>query len=474
MISQDRADERPLVAMAGASGFVGTLLRDALANEYRWIALTRSETRGGETGEGGHTCWRHCDLFSLPQVERALQGARSGMYLVHSMLPSSRLMQAQFEDLDLLLADNFARGAKAAGLEHIIYLGGLLPREQGELSPHLKSRLEVENVLRQSGIPVTVLRAGLIVGPGGSSTRMLINLVRRLPFMILPRWTRSRTQSIDVRDVIRAFRLLGQRPERWGETYDIAGHPAMTYRQMIDRTGDALNLRPLKISYPYNSIKLSRLWVQCISGVSAQLVNPLLESLTHNLEAQPNPMLSELLEGAVSFERSVLDATDRTGFPFRNPREESIPVDRSLIRNARRVRSVQRLPLPVGWDAEDVANAYGNWLTRCFRGLIQVDKDLEGVLRFRLCLLRPSLLELTPTPYSREGGLRRAFYVTGGLLARRVEPPGRLEFRIIPCQRCIIAALHGFAPRLPWWLYIQSQARIHLWVMQAFGRYLDK
>lgn len=470
-MTHSKSTDAPLVAVAGASGFVGSQLRRALGGTYRWRALTRSAVLGVGDSVDPHTEWRECDLFSLPQVEEALQGARYGIYLVHSMVPSSRLVQGSFADLDLLLADNFARAARAARLEQILYLGGLIPDER-PLSDHLASRLEVESVLRESGVPLTVLRAGLIVGPGGSSTQMLINLVRRLPVMVLPKWTASQTRSIDIRDIIRAIDLVLDEPDHWRGTYDLAGHPPMNYREMILNTARILGRRPLWLPYPFHSIKLSRLWVRCVSGVSAQLVHPLLASLTHPLCAKPNPLLERLTPGAIDFETSVRDAMDTGGRPRANPRVPFLKLNRSRIRAAKQVRSVQRMDLPDGWDAEAVARAYGQWLTRTFRGWIRVNRDGEGVLRFHLGFPACDLLVLTPTPFSRRGARRRAFYISGGLLAVATDPPGRFEFRVFPELKICIAAIHGYSPRLPWWLYVQTQARVHLWVMKAFGRWL--
>ena len=131
---------KPLVAIAGASGFVGTHLRRYLGKGFRFRALTRSPSVVERHSGDGETQWRHCDLYSLPKVTEALEGCELGIYLVHSMAPSSRLIQADFEDTDLLLADNFIRAAEAAGIKHVIYLSGLMPQEGVEPSPHLRSR----------------------------------------------------------------------------------------------------------------------------------------------------------------------------------------------------------------------------------------------------------------------------------------------------------------------------------------------
>ena len=148
---------KPLVAVAGASGFVGSHLRDYLKGDYRFRALTRSTSVAEQSPDAISTEWRECDLYSLPKVTKALLGCDYGIYLVHSMAPSSRLVQGSFEDTDLLLADNFIRAAEAAGLKHVVYLSGLIPDTDEPLSPHLRSRLEVENVLRSRSIKVTCL-----------------------------------------------------------------------------------------------------------------------------------------------------------------------------------------------------------------------------------------------------------------------------------------------------------------------------
>jgi nucleoside-diphosphate-sugar epimerase len=462
--------KRPVVVLAGASGFVGTALREQFRDEFQWVGLTRSSSMVESASEDGIE-WRHCDLYSLPQVETALRGADMAVYMVHSMLPSSRLVQAKFQDLDLLLADNFIRAAERAGIRRVIYLSGLLPEgmESGSLSPHLSSRLEVEKVLQSRPVEVVSLRAGLIFGPGGSSTRMLLNLTRRLPFMILPKWTRNRTQSIDIADVLRAIHWGLNEPDAAG-TYDIAGHPPMTYREMILRAADAMGRRRVTVPFPANGFALSRLWVSLISGVSRQLVDPLLESLRHSLRAQPNRLNTLLQEGAVPFEESVRRAMNPGGAPSPNPRAALLPSDRKKLRKARRVRSVQRMQLPPGWNASMVARAYAIWLTDDV-WWIRAETNTEGVLSFRLGK-RLTLLELSPTPFSKEGQRRKAYYISGGLLSKEVDPPGRFEFRIFPENGCLVAAIHGFAPRLPWYIYIYSQALVHLFVMKAFARTL--
>jgi uncharacterized protein YbjT (DUF2867 family) len=405
-------------------------------------------------------------------LTEALQGCDCAIYLVHSMAPSSRLVQGSFEDTDLLLADNFIRGAEAAGVRHVIYLSGLMPENCEGLSPHLRSRLEVERVLRARSVKVTVLRAGLIFGPGGSSFSLLVNLVRRLPIMLLPAWVRSKTHSIDIKNVCQAFELCLRREDLAGGIYDLGGHEPMTYRAMIEQTARALGKRPRFINFPFHWFGLTKHWVAFFGSVPRALVGPLQESLQHDLVARPNPLLDAMEGQMVSFADSLARSVDADGRPKPNPRSQTQPADLVALRKARRVRSVQRMVYFGPVAAPEVAAEYGRWLTRRFRGVITATTESGGTVRFRLLRSGPTLLELTPTPYSMGSQRRCAFYITGGLLARRVDPPGRLEFRLFPEQRCLIASIHEFAPTLPWWIYANTQARLHLRVMRAFARHL--
>jgi hypothetical protein len=291
--------------------------------------------------------------------------------------------------------------------------------------------------------------------------------------MLLPAWVRSKTHSVDIENVCQAFRLCLQDAELAGETYDLGGHCAMTYHEMISQTAELLGKRAYFLNFPYNCFGLSKHWVSVFGGVPSALVGPLQESLQHDLEAQPSALSERLKNQFVSFEASFRKSVDGEGVPKPNPRRATEALDRKFIKKARRVRSVQRMPLPANWSAQKIATEYGEWLSRRFRGLINATKDSDGFVRFAT-LGGIVLLELKPSPYSQGSERRCAFYISGGQLSRDVDPPGRLEFRLFPEQACLIASIHGFAPTLPWWIYANTQARIHLRVMRAFGRHLER
>lgn len=462
------AHDRPVVAVAGATGFVGRALLSALKADHRVVGLTRSPTRAAL--EDPEIEWRHCDLFAADEVDRALEGVDYAIYLVHSMLPNARLTQADFVDLDVLLADNFARAAAHNGVKQILYIGGIRPDDE-ELSRHLASRLEVERVLAGRGTPITALRAGIIVGAGGSSMRVLVQLVRRLPAMVLPSWTLSESAPIAIEDVVRAvLKCLGN-PDAYDQHFEIGGPERMSYREMMRRTAAKLGVRRWMIPTPVFSPWLSTQWVATVAGVPGELVGPLIESLEHSVVPEPN-WLNDWLQATEprSFEQALEASIDAGGRPRENPRAQLVKSDVKKLRASSTVRSVQRLPLPRQADAAWAMDEYMRWLPQFMWPFLAV--VVEGpVVSFRVRLLGTLLLELT---HHREGRSdRQLLRITGGVLAKVDDAlSGRLEFREVLCGNALIAAIHDFRPTLPWYVYNLSQALVHLLVMRAFGWHL--
>lgn len=463
----------PTVAIAGATGFVGQALRTALQKDYHVVALTRSVVRAKDLADDRSVDWRYCDLFSLDQVERALTGADYAVYLVHSMMPSARLDQADFEDLDVLLADNFARAAQRCNVRQVLYLGGIIP-EGCELSRHLRSRLEVEQTLMVYHPAVTALRAGLIVGRGGSSFSMLINLVRRLPLMVLPAWTRSESQPIAIEDVVRAcLHCLGNRTT-FSKHFDIGGPEVMTYRSMLERTAGALGLRRPMLQTPVVSEEVSKGWVSMVTGASRELAAPLVESLRHRMVVADNPVQRAVSKGLIRFEDSLRASLTNGGQLAPNPRRIFRLREQRAMKRKRSVRSVQRLPLPPGRDARWVAQAYTRWLPTLVWPFFRCWVREDGSFGLALRGTRLRLLQLTRSvEHCFEG--RELFHISGGWLVRRSKPEcGRLEFRVGVRGKHIFVAIHDFVPMLPWPIYSWTQAQVHLWVMRRFRRHLER
>jgi len=373
-----------------------------------------------------------------------------------------------------LQADNFARAAAAQGVEQILYLGALVPQDASGLPPRLRSRLEVEHALGAAGVPVTTLRTGFIVGPGGTWLRLLLNLVRRLPVMLLPMWTRATTQPIALADIVRGLTHCLGRPDTYGRTYDVGGPDRMTYRELLKRTAAVLGLRRPMTTVPFDAPELSKLWVCAFGGVPLSLVSPIVDSLRYQAEVQSNALQETLVEEATPFEEALAASVDAQGRPLPNPREALRARDDAEIREQSVVRSVQRMPCPPGFDARDVALEYLRWLPRLGWPLLRVRVSQRRIARFQIRPTGTTLLTLRFADDRSPAG-RQAFYVTGGLLVD-VEGPrtGRLEFRQALDGDTILAAVHDFSPRLPWSVYNSTQALVHLLVMRRFRRHLEQ
>lgn len=449
------------IVIAGATGFVGHAVAAQLAERFEVVGLTRGRT----DAKGSWHELVACDLFSLKDVEAALEGATYVAYLVHSMLPSARLVQGDFADLDLICAANVGRAAAKLGIKQIVYLGGLMPPPSDqEISAHLESRREVERALGSHGVPVTTLRAGMVVGAHGSSFEILTKLVGRLPALVLPAWTEHRCQPIDLETVAKLIAACVGNDTALGQTYDVGGPDILRYRDMLAIVGEAMHGKPRRaLSVPFVSPRISRLWVSLVTGAPKALVKPLLESLRHDMIARDRRLQVATGLPGLSFREAVTRA-------LAEPEAAPHAYRRAPQNKATGVRSIQRVPLPPDASAEWAAHEYMNWLPHGAWPPLRVDIEGRNAKFFLVGMKKHPLLELRFAA-DRSGSDRQLFYVTGGLLAR-VTKRGRLEFRTTPSGDQLLTAIHEFEPRLPWVIYRWTQALFHRWVMGRFGRHL--
>jgi len=455
-------DTRPRVVVAGATGFIGSALGQALKDRVRLIGLTRS----ARSEIDYYAEVRRVDLFSKSDTVRALEGADYAVYLVHSMMPSARLVQANFEDLDVLCAENFAQAAAENGVQHIVYVGGLQP-SSGVLSRHLESRVEVERVLGGHGVSVTTLRAGLIVGGNGSSFQILRRLIERLPIMVCPSWTNTKTNPVSLTNVIWAIESVLQKPGSESRVFDVGSPKPLTYRELMATTARVMGVRRWFLPVPLVTPALSRLWVSVVTGAPKALVGPLIASLRHEMIARKDPQYRLSGEPGTPIEDTLREALldgDHTKPP---PRAFG---KMSTASATPKVLSVQRMPIPRGRDAAWAATLYMRWLPDSMHGLMPITvSQQDHQTFFRLWSWGPVLLQLERTISVG----RQVFRITGGVLARPSDK-GRLEFRTVLDGDTLIVAIHEYAPRLPWWLYCNSQALFHRWVMHRFGRFIAR
>ncbi len=442
------------ITIAGASGFVGQKLINEIDSSFKIRALARSDGRN----DSEQIEWLKCDLFSYQKTKSALKDTDIAIFLVHSMLPSSKLFQGNFRDTDLLLADNFARSCVDNNVKQIIYLGGLVPI--GESSEHLKARLEVEEVFRETKIATTVLRAGMVVGDGGSSFEILRNLVNNLPMMILPKWTKSNTQLIYIDDLIRVLIHTLNNENFYNRIINVVNGEDVTYGQLIRKTAKSLEFNQPMISVPINYLKLSKWWVHLFGQAPMELVSPLIDSLKCHL---PILDIEEDIDELVKV-RTYDDMLKRLRFDKRKNRRKS-NHEESNVRSIQRLANINQLPV------NEIAKEYMEWLPRFIKNIIHVEQR-ENYIYFRMLLLKAPLLKLEKI--ENHSILDRVkFHIVGGILSK-TRGTGWLEFRTIANRKYTIVSINDFVPSLPWYIYRYTQALVHLYVMKSFDKHLNR
>ncbi len=268
------------VLVTGATGYIGGRLVPALLESgYRVRAMGRSLEKMAQRPWGGHPRVElvRGDVLKESSLKEAAGGCGVAYYLVHSMIAK----KGKYAQADRLGARNMVSVAEEVGIERIIYLGGLGETGSRKISRHLKSRHEVGQILARGKVPVTALRAAMILGSGSASFEILRYLVERLPVMITPRWVHMPTQPIAVRNVLGYLAGCLEREETTGETYDIGGPDVLTYADLFRLFAEVAGLRPRKvIPVPVLTPGLSARWIHLVSPVPASIAQPLAEGLS--------------------------------------------------------------------------------------------------------------------------------------------------------------------------------------------------
>lgn len=274
------------VLLTGASGFVGsTLLPRLLEEGHELRALARDPARVALEGVrgGGRVEVVRGDVLTGAGLTRALAGIEVAYYLIHSMeRTSSQQRSASFSERERIGAENFARAAARAGVERIVYLGGLLG-EQRSASRHLSSREAVERVLLGAVPGSVALRASIVIGARSRSFRFLVRLVERMRVLPLPAWRKYRTQPIDARDVTELLLAAACEPTVAGRSLDVGGPEVLNYEQMIERIAELMLVSRPALRLPVTATALTARFAAAVAAEDVELILPLMEGLNGDL-----------------------------------------------------------------------------------------------------------------------------------------------------------------------------------------------
>ena len=296
MADSNQASGRVLVF--GASGYIGTNLVQRLLSSS---CPLRASARNRQVLEGRD--WPgvelvEADALKVETLGAALSDVDVAYYLVHSMAAGD-----DFPRLDRQAAANFARAASETGVRRIVYLGGLLPSQP--VSEHLRSRRETGDILRAGQVPVTEIRAGMIVGPGSAAFEVIRDLVNHLPVMITPRWVHTRSSPIALDNLLDYLQRVPYLEQAAGRCYDVGGPEVLTYEQIMRQYGETVGKLPVIIPVPVLSPRLSSYWLRLVTSVPTPIARALIEGLRQDVIADDAAIRELVPLHLMSFRQSV-------------------------------------------------------------------------------------------------------------------------------------------------------------------------
>lgn len=293
------------ILLTGANGYIGKQLLSVLVNQerHRIVAFVRSKARLKipeqlknyvEVIDGDLT-----DEQSLDKIPRDIDAA---YYLVHSMSASS----SGFQKLEELSARNFSDWIKGTQAKQVIYLSGLANDQ--DLSPHFQSRLKVEEILAESHIPLTLLRAGIIIGSGSASFEIIRDLVEKLPVMVAPKWVSNRCQPIAIRDVL--FYLVGvlNHPRCLNQTFEIGGPDQLNYKEMLLQFAEVRKLKRWIFTVPVLTPRLSSYWLYFVTSTNFSLAKSLVDSLKNEAVCKESRIQEILPRDCLTYKEAIAKA----------------------------------------------------------------------------------------------------------------------------------------------------------------------
>ena len=297
----------PCALVFGASGYIGSHLIPRLLREG-WRVRAAARNLKVLQARRDDPAWRAIDLVAADALAPetlgpALAGVDIAFYLVHSMAAGS-----DFVRLDLIAAENFARAAAVSGVRRIVYLGGLVPPDAD--SQHLVSRKQTGEVLRAGPVPVTEVRAGIIVGPGSAAYEVMRDLVYNLPVMVTPRWVQSKSSPIALANLLDYLLRVATLLQAGGAVFDAGGPETISYETMMRQFGEVIGRQPRILPVPVLTPRLSSYWLALVTTVPANIARALIGGLKHDIPANDAPLRALVPQNLLTFKQAVAAALD--------------------------------------------------------------------------------------------------------------------------------------------------------------------
>lgn len=294
------------ILVSGASGYIGgRLVPELLARGYRVRAMVRADSpeyRERWPGAEIHVV----DALDKKELKKTMKGVHTAYYLIHSM----RLGEKKFEAADIQAAVNFREAAEENNISRIIYLGGLGDTD-AHLSPHLRSRMQVAEELKEGKVPVTVLRAAIIIGSGSASYEIIKNLVKNTPILLSPTWARTRCQPIAVRDVIKYLVGVLELKETEGKSYDIGGREILSYQKMMKILSDILCKKRIFLPLPFSSSKFYAYITSLLTPVPAKITMCLMGGCKNEVVCKDDNIQNILPFEPLTYKEAIIRAMTR-------------------------------------------------------------------------------------------------------------------------------------------------------------------
>lgn len=295
------------ILLTGATGYIGKRLLPVLVDAgHQVTCCVREKGRFPYSPSlEPNISVVEVDFLKPETLSNIPQDIDAAYYLIHSMSAGTE----DFESLEAESARHFRTAMNARKVKHVVYLSGIINEE--ELSPHLKSRKQVEEILTQGDYPLTTLRAGIIVGSGSASFEIIRDLVEKLPVMIAPKWLQTRTQPIAIRDVIFFLTRVLFYQKAYNKSFDIGGPDILTYKEMLEIFADVRGLKRWIFTVPVMTPNLSSYWLYFITSTSFSLAKNLVNSMKTEVICRPNDLGDQLEIKPISYRKAIEYAFDK-------------------------------------------------------------------------------------------------------------------------------------------------------------------